>query len=209
MKLTAVVHSTYLFSCSHATMLEGTCSQPHVVDLEAYPGSGSYIRHQYHVPEVVDTCPYPHAFGGTHQHGGGAPATSSTSGPSFVLKIKAHTAARQLRVQAQGDTSVVPVFDSMLFVSPTCSSTDIIASKDDWNDDCHLAKLDGTLASKPGFCQHLGSSVRFSLQANQGRIRLAWARVGWCVCFVSCPQPQLCSSERQHLLLHECRFVPS
>ncbi|KAF5832338.1 hypothetical protein DUNSADRAFT_11780 [Dunaliella salina] len=95
-----------------APILSGSCAQPHVVNLEA---AGSEF-----VTEDIDTCPYSHAFGGS----------SYTAGPSFVIRLDSHFAARTFMVETLQATDYA-YFDTMLFVSPSCSPEDVIASDDD------------------------------------------------------------------------------
>lgn len=86
----------------------------------------------------IDTCAYAHAFGDSQ----------SSMGPSFVIGLETHHAARTVSVETlpAGSGSA---FDTALFVSPTCSSTWIIASDDNGGG--------GTL-----------SKLTFNLYANQG-----------------------------------------
>lgn len=86
----------------------------------------------------IDTCAFAHAFGDSR----------SDSGPSFVIELETHHVARTVVLETLPPGSG-SYFDTMLFVSPTCSSDDIIARDDDGG---------------PG----LLSKLTFNLSANQG-----------------------------------------
>ncbi|KAF5832336.1 hypothetical protein DUNSADRAFT_11778, partial [Dunaliella salina] len=72
------------------------------------------------VTDDTDTCPYPHAFGDS----------TCPTGPSFVVRLESHFAARTIIVETLQATDGRD-FDTVLLVSPSCSSVDIIASDDD------------------------------------------------------------------------------
>lgn len=165
-------------------MPAGSCAQPHVVDLEA---AGSEF-----VTDDTDTCPYPHAFGDS----------TCPTGPSFVIRLESHFAARTIMVETLQATDGRD-FDTVLLVSPSCSSVGIIASDDDGGSGL-LSKLTFQVDAYQGRAEatHAGGHVLQYTFLAFPRIESFAASIWFCACQLSC-LPLWFACRR----LHRCQWL--